>query len=128
MDLPKRERSFYFKHTGDSGFEYEGNFTVLCRLSVADKYAQELEKTRLIDGSAAPSAGLSGIASVLSFLRVRIVEGPEWWKQRQGLSIEDEDALVALYDKVSEEVAQWKKDLEEKAAKAKEDLGKTAPA
>lgn len=119
MELPKRERTFYFKHTGESGFVYEGNFTVKCRINVAEKYQLEVEKSRLMADMANPSNGLLGTAVALSTLRVKIVESPEWWKQGLGLGLEDEDALFALYDKVEKESDTWRKELQ-KAAKAKE--------
>jgi hypothetical protein len=107
MDLPKREKTFYFDHEGESGFRYEGNFTIKCRLTVAEKYAAELEKTRLQGDTSNPSPGLSGMAIALSSLRSRVIDGPNWWKQGLGLSIEDEDALVELYSKVEEVAAEW---------------------
>lgn len=107
MDLPKREKTFYFDYEGESGFRYEGNFTIKCRLTVAEKYAAELEKTRLQGDTLNPSPGLSGMAIAISSLRSRIVEGPNWWKQGSGLTIEDEDALVELYSKVEEVAAEW---------------------
>jgi hypothetical protein len=119
MDLPKKERTFYFKHTGESGFQYEGNFTIRCRLSVAEKYSLELEKSRLLADMANPTNGLLGTSVALSTLRTKILDAPEWWRQGLGLGMEDEDALVALYDKVEKETEEWRKELK-KAAKAKE--------
>jgi hypothetical protein len=107
MDLPKREKTFYFDYEGESGFRYEGTFTVKCRLTVAEKYASELEKTRLQGDTSNPSAGLSGLAIALSSLRSRIIDGPNWWKQGLGLGIEDEDALVELFNKVEDTANEW---------------------
>jgi hypothetical protein len=119
MELPKKERTFYFKHTGDSGFVYEGNFTIKCRLGVAERYAMELEKSRLLADMANPTNGLLGTSVALSTLRTKIVDSPEWWRQGLGLGMEDEDALFALYDKVEKETDSWRKELQ-KSAKAKE--------
>jgi len=124
MELPKKERTFYFKHDGELGFTYEGYFTIKCRLSVADRYSLELEKSRLLADMANPTNGLLGTAVALSTLRTKIKDGPEWWKQSNGLMMEDEDALFSLYERVEKESDSWRKELE-KAAKAKEDAAKT---
>jgi hypothetical protein len=125
MDLPKKERTFSFNYTSEeSGQLYEGTFTVKCKLNVAEKYQLELEKSRLMSDMANPTNGLMGISIALSSLRIRIVDGPNWWMQGRGLTIEDEDALVQLFEKVEEECMEWRKELSEKAAKAREELGK----
>lgn len=125
MDLPKKERTFYFNYTSlESGQTYEGNFTVKCKFNVAEKYQLELEKSRLMSDMQNPTNGLAGIAIALSTLRSRIVDGPNWWTQGKGLSIEDEDTLVELFDKVESECIEWRKELEAKANAAKEALGK----
>jgi hypothetical protein len=125
MDLPKKERTFGFSYVSDeSGLTYDGTFTVKCKLNVAEKYQLELEKSRLMSDMANPSNGLMGIAIALSTLRVRIVDGPNWWTQGKGLNIEDEDVLVALFERVETECMEWRKELSERAAKAREELGK----
>jgi len=118
MELPKKEHTFYFKHTGESGFIYEGSFTIKCRLGVAERYAMELEKSRLLADMANPTNGLLGTAVALSTLRTKIIDAPEWWKQGLGLQMEDEDALFALFDEVEKQTNTWRKELQ-KAAKAK---------
>jgi hypothetical protein len=125
MDLPKKERSFSFSYVSqDSGMLYEGTFTIKCKLNVAEKYQLELEKSRLTSDMANPTNGLMGMAIALSTLRTKIVDGPNWWAQGKGLNIEDEDALVALFEKVEEESSQWRKELDDKAKAAQKELGK----
>lgn len=125
MDLPKKERTFNFNFTSEeSGQLYEGTFTVKCKLNVAEKYQLELEKSRLMSDMANPTNGLMGISIALSSLRIRIIDGPNWWMQGKGLTIEDEDALVELFEKVEQECMAWRKELSEKAEKAREELGK----
>jgi len=125
MDLPKKERTFSFSYVSqDSGTAYEGTFTIKCKLNVAEKYQLELEKSRLISDMANPTNGLMGMAIALSTLRTKIVDGPNWWTQGRGISIEDEDALVTLFDKVEEESLNWRKELEEKAKASQRELGK----
>jgi hypothetical protein len=117
MDLPSKERTFEFEHVGlDTGKKYDGRFTVNCLINIGQKHFLSLEQTRLLGNYPNPTAELDGLAVVLSNLRAKIVDAPEWWKQSNGGNlIDDEDALVALYRKIEEAEAQWKKDLKEKA-------------
>jgi hypothetical protein len=122
MDLPKNEAVFDLDHTGDvTGKRYEGQFKVLCVLNMAQKHSMELEKTRLMGNFANPTDGLAGIAVILSTLRAKIVDAPEWWKQSGGgYDIMDEDALVAVYNKIMAAEAEWRTNLKEKGKKAQE--------
>ena len=121
MDLPKIESVFDFDFTSEIGKHYDGRFTVLCLLDMGQKHRLELEKTRLLGNYPNPTDGLAGIAVVLANLRVRIVDSPEWWKQSNGgYNIKDEDALVALYDKVQAAEVEWRTQLTEMRKKAQE--------
>lgn len=122
MDLPKIEDVFDFDFTSELGKRYEGRFTVLCLLDIGQKHRMELEKTRLLGNYQNPTDALAGLAIILANLRIKIVDGPEWWKQSNGgYSIRDEDALVALYDKVVAAEIAWKEKLTEKAKKTQEE-------
>jgi len=123
MDLPKRERTFYFDYTGESGFRYEGTITIKCRLTVAEKYNLELEKSRLLADMNNPTDSLYGLSVALSSLRAKIIEAPNWWQQRNGWGVEDEDALVEMYRKVEAECLKWKEELV-LATQESKDLGK----
>jgi hypothetical protein len=116
MDLPNKEKTFHFEHVGsDSGHKYEGRFTVLCSLNVGQKHAMALEKTRLLGNYPNPTDDLAGLAIVLSNLRAKIIDGPEWYKQSNGGAlIDDEDALVALYRKIQDAEFEWKEELKKK--------------
>jgi hypothetical protein len=118
MELPKSEKQFYFNHTGESGFLYEGNFTVKCRLNVAERMKQESDYSRLLGDAINPSQGLRGFALCVSTCRSHIIDSPEWFKQSRGL-LEDEDALIELHSKVVDIIDSWRLELAE-AAKAKE--------
>jgi len=124
MDLPNKEHVFDFQHTGiDTGKKYEGRFTVLCVLNMGQKHKLELEKTRLLGNYQNPTDGLLGMAIILATLRTKIVDAPEWWKQSVGGTlIEDEDALVALFDKVAAAEEEWRQKMKEKSQKAQETL------
>lgn len=122
MDLPKNEAIFDFKFTGGlTGKDYDGQFTVVCVLNMLKKHQLEIEKTRLMADFQNPTPGLSGLAIVLANLRVRIVDGPEWWKQSMGgFNIQDEDMLLALYDKVMEAEDKWKESVKNQGKAASE--------
>ena len=117
MDLPSKERTFDFEHVGEiTGKKYEGRFTVLCALNIAQKHLLALEKTRLLGSYENPTDDLMALAIILSNLRIKVVDGPEWWKQSNGGNlIEDEDALIALFKKVEEAESQWRADIKKKA-------------
>ena len=116
MDLPKKERTFYFKHTGrETGFVYEGTFTIKCVLNIGEKRVMELEMSRLQGDLINGTPQLKAIAEALASLRARIVDAPEWWKQGGGLSIEDEDTVVALMGEIDKNVDEFRKSLVEKA-------------
>lgn len=119
MDLPSKEKTFDFEHVGQTtDKKYDGRFTVRCVLNVGQKHALALEKTRLMGSYENPSDELVGLAIVLATLRARIVDAPEWWKQSQGGSlIDDEDALVYLFQKIQEAESEWKEELKKKTQK-----------
>jgi hypothetical protein len=116
MELPNREKTFYFDFTGESGFRYEGNFTIKCRLNTAEKLAKESELSRLLGDSPNPTRGLQNIAVCLAGCRIHVVDGPEWFKQSRGL-LEDDEALEELYIKIMENVDSWRKELSKAAQK-----------
>lgn len=122
MDLPKNEAVFDFEHVGEiTGKKYDGRFTVLCVLNMAQRHALELEKTRLLGNYSSPTDGLAGIALVLANLRSKIIDAPEWWKQSGGgYDLMDEDVLVTLYQKIQDAEIQWRETLKERAKKTQE--------
>ena len=121
MDLPKIEAVFDFDFTSELAKKYDGRFTVLCLLDMGQKHKLELEKTRLLGNYQNPTDTLAGIATVIANLRIKIIDAPEWWRQSNGgFSIKDEDALVALYDKVQAAEVEWRNQLAEMKKKALE--------
>ncbi len=114
MELPSREKTFYFDHTGDSGFRYEGHFTIKCRLNIAERHGMESDRSRLLGDSRNPTQDLQALALCLSTCRAHVSDGPEWFRQTRGL-LEDEDALIALYNKVVETCDEWRKEISEAA-------------
>lgn len=121
MDLPANQTFFDFDYTAELGKKYEGQFTVICAMDMRLKHRLELEKTRMLGSYANPTDELAGLSVVLSTLRIRLVDGPEWWKQSDGgYNIQDYDALTALYEKVLTAEAEWRTKLKEKAKKLQE--------
>jgi hypothetical protein len=122
MDLPSKESQFELDFTSEeSGKRYEGRFTVLCRLDIGQKHRLELEKSKLLGTFPNPTNTLASLAMILANLRVRIIDSPDWWKQSNGgYLVEDEDALVALFEQVLAAEDTWRANLKEKARQVKE--------
>ncbi len=118
MELPKNEAVFDIDMVGDTTpKKYDGTFTVRCVLSMGQKHAMELEKTRLLGNYNAPTDELVGLAVIFANLRAKIIDAPEWWKQSQGGSnIMDENVLVAVYNKIADAEAEWKTKVKEMAS------------
>lgn len=119
MDLPKNERSFNFNEIGDIyGNKYEGTFTVKCVLNMFDRRALEIEKSRLRLDINNPTPDLIALSTIISNLKVRILDAPEWWKQsKDGNDIQEENIVVSLFDKVMEQEDKWRSELKAKATK-----------
>lgn len=121
MNFPSEQKTFYFDYTTEFGNRYEGQFVVKCLLNIGEKHRLELEKTRLLGNYPNPTDKLLGIASILSDLRAKIVEAPNWWMQSQGgATLKEEDLLVELYAKLQDAEIEWKKELLEKSRKPEE--------
>lgn len=124
MNLPKNEKSFNFSKEGEiTGFKYEGQFTVKCALSLGDKRLIEIEKSRLSVDLMNPTGNLDAISRVIANLRVRVINGPEWFNQQVNtLSILDEDVVFDVYSECLKASEEWIKDLKKQSGKG-EDLG-----
>jgi len=122
MDLPKNERTFQFKEKGELyGKEYDGTFTVKCVLNMLEKRILEIEKSRLRTDVLNPTSDLIALTTILANLKVRIKDGPEWWKQSgDGNSIQDENIIVTLFDKVMDQEEEWREELKAKSGEIKE--------
>jgi hypothetical protein len=129
MSLPKKQRTFYFDYTDDYGEQYKANFTIKCRLTMRERHAMELEKSRILGGNVNPTNGLMGIAVMVATLRAHIAEAPSWWTESDcGLDLDDEEIVVALFDKLTTEQLAWHDELTKKAidsTKSVEQSGET---
>jgi len=112
MSLPDRNRTFYFDYTDEFGNRTEGNFTIKCRLTMRERHAMELEKSRALGGNQNPTNALMGIAVMAATLSTHIVKSPNWWEQsNNGMDLEDENVVVALYDQLTSEQLAWRDEL-----------------
>jgi hypothetical protein len=117
--LPKNERTFSIKVEGDTtGEVFEGQFTTRCVLNMTEKHNKELEKTRMMADYANPSATLSGIAEILSTVRVKLIKWPDWWANLDfGSKMLDENVIIAIYDETKLLENQWKSEIRKKTEK-----------
>jgi hypothetical protein len=117
MELPKNEATFDVDLQGDTTFkQYQGQFTCRCVLTMGQKHAMELEKSRLLGSYVNPTGELEGLAQAFAALRAKVVEGPEWWKQSMGgATISDENILVELYNKVDKAEKEWRQKVKDLA-------------
>ena len=113
MDLPKDIKTFTFESVGlTTTKKYDGDFTVKCVLNMRDKRLLEIEKSSIRADMANPTPDLVAYSTILSNLRVRIEDGPEWWKQSTGgYDLKDENTLIELFDKVMDQETLWRKEV-----------------
>lgn len=121
MELPNNESVFDIEVVGDTTLkEYKGQFTCRCVLTMGQKHAMELEKSRLLGNYTNPTDDLIGIAVIFSNLRQKLVDGPEWWKQSVGgTTIKDENVLVDIYEKVQKAEGEWRQKVKDLATPPK---------
>jgi hypothetical protein len=121
MELPSSESIFEIDLRGDiTQTEYKGQFTCRCVLTMGQKHALELEKSRLLGSYTNPTDELIGIAVIFSNLRQKLIDGPEWWKQSNGgTMIKDENVLVEVYGKIQKAEDEWRQKVKELAAPPK---------
>ena len=117
MDLPKNQKSFEISYLGEiTGKKYEGTFTVKCVLNLAEKRKVEIERSTLSADLNNPTDSLSAIATIVSNLRVRVVESPDWFKQSvQTLDVLDEDVLFHIFSKCMEKSDEWTSEVKKKS-------------
>jgi hypothetical protein len=119
MDLPNREKTFLFDKTDDLGERYCGDFKVKCILTMADRRMLEIEKSRIKGDVTNPSPDLAMLALILANLRVRVIDGPDWWKtSNKGELLSDETLVGELFDEVMKQEVIWRDELKAKSSQA----------
>ena len=125
MNLPKNEKNFMFSEAGEmTSHKYEGQFTVKCILSMADKRLLEIEQSRLAMDLQNPTDNLVAIARVVANLRVRVLDAPDWFDQIIGnLDILDDNIIFELYGKCLDSASEWREELKAKSQPKEETQG-----
>ena len=126
MSLPDRDRAFYFEYKDEFGNLMEGQFAIKCRLTMRERHLMELEKSRILGGHQNPTNGLMGISVMVATLNAHVKDAPNWWKQcNGGMDLEDENIVVSLFDRVTDEQLGWREELIKKAQASTETVEDT---
>jgi hypothetical protein len=117
INLPKNEKTFMFSKVGEvTGAKYEGQFTVKCALSLADKRLIEIEKSRITADLMNPTGNLDAIGRVIANLRVRVINGPEWYNQQVNtMTILDEEIVFDVFSEALKASDDWMKELKKES-------------
>lgn len=113
MNLPKNEKSFFFSKEGEvTMHKYEGQFTVKCVLTAADKRMLEIEQSRLMVDLKNPTPNLMAISRVVANLRIRVLKGPDWFDQiLDDLETLDDNILFEVWTECLTASKAWQDEL-----------------
>jgi hypothetical protein len=117
MNLPKNEKSFFFSKDGDiTGHKYEGQFSVKCVLTAADKRMVEIEQSRLMVDLKNPTANLVAISKVTANLRTRVLKSPDWFGQMiDDLETLDDNIMFDIWAECVRCSNEWFDEIKQKA-------------
>ena len=117
MNLPKNEKSFLFSKEGEITLhKYDGQFTVKCVLTAADKRLLEIEQSRLTTDLKNPTANLVALSRVVANLRVRVLKAPDWFNQIiDDLETLDYNILFDVWTECLQASKEWHDELRAKA-------------
>lgn len=117
MNLPKNEKSFFFSKEGEvTMHKYEGQFSVKCVLTAADKRLLEIEQSRLTTDLKNPTGNLVALSRVVANLRVRVLKGPDWFNQMiDDLETLDDNILFDIWSECLNASKEWHDELKAKA-------------
>jgi len=124
-DKNPNHESFTIDVTGEqTGDRKVGKFTVKKRLSFRDQLTRDnLRRSLLGPAVGQPLPRALSAANIFSELGVRIVEAPSWWNDNDnGMDLEDDKVVAAVYDKTMEVEEKALKALSKEAEKAVEDV------
>jgi len=116
MNLPKNEKSFFFSKEGEiTMHKYEGQFSVKCVLTAADKRLLEIEQSRLTTDLKNPTANLVALSRVVANLRVRVLKAPDWFNQIvNDLETLDDNILFDVWTECLQASSDWHEELRAK--------------
>lgn len=103
-----------------SGTPYMGTFKIKTMLSRADRFAADEQRRKILGFDAnAAMPGLQGEAMMLGQLYVRVLDGPDWWKNtRFGLDLPDDNIIGTLFAKAMEKESERIENIKKKAEEA----------
>jgi hypothetical protein len=84
-----------------TGKTFKGAFKAKERLSMRDRLDIDTARRNLLGAGKEEEAGVTArsVASILSQLSVRLTQTPDWWlTSNNGLDLEDENVVVAVYE------------------------------
>lgn len=123
----ENQQVFFEPTVGEvTGESYDGTFEVRRVLTPAQKSMADFERRAFLGNPASNEdidAEVAELAFAIGQLKVRVVKGPKWFQESNGLkNFLDQNVLVALTKEILEVEFKFKKELKEKAQKAKESL------
>lgn len=99
-----------------TGFKYEGQFSVKCVLTAADKRVLEIEQSRLMVDLKNPTSNLIAISRVVANLRIRVLKAPDWFDQMIGdLETLDDNILFDVLSECLQASQNWHDELKKKS-------------
>jgi hypothetical protein len=113
-----------------TGTSWTGKFIAKKRLSFNDQLARDNFRRQMLGAAVGePSARAASVAQIFSELLVRLVEAPTWWVDAdEGRLLEDENVIVAVYDKALKVENDAREAVAKAAAEARGDIAKTVEA
>jgi len=120
---------FVINEVGDTtGDTQTGKFVAKKRLSFNDQMRRNNHRRQRLGGAlGAPTPRAASMATIFSELLVRLTEAPSWWVDAdEGRNLEDENVIVAVYDKAIKVEADARAEVAKKAAAARGELVEAA--
>lgn len=107
-----------------TGESYQGDFVCKLRLSSRDRFQKDSVRRSLLgDRPEAASGDALVRAEMFSHLSVSLTETPPWWREAgNGLDLYDDNVLLTIYERVTNEQENVSKAAIEKAEAAKAEL------
>ena len=107
-----------------TGRSFIGTFTAKTKTSIMETLKEDQIYRRVLGENPQDAADdIKRIAGAYSYLQIRLVEWPEWWKDSAfGLGLEDLGVLAAVNNKAQEKIRLEYEKLTAEADKAKPEL------
>jgi hypothetical protein len=114
MRLPEHIRSIFLDTKGEvTGSRFLGDFKVKVVLSNSERLAEARLYKNFLPNDQSVSPRDRADAIVLSELAVKVIDGPDWWKESDsGKNMVDMEPLYALLVKIKEEGVKWSEEVQ----------------